>query len=73
MNDDGELWRAVEDHLIRYGGAFSPFLVARAKGRHFLVYHGNELTEFDALPESEPPDFEVRLEVPGPPGPYWRC
>jgi FdhD protein len=29
-------------------------LIARAKGRHFLVYHGNELTEFDALPESGP-------------------
>jgi FdhD protein len=26
-------------------------LIARAKGRHFLVYHGREFIEFDALPE----------------------
>jgi len=25
-------------------------LIARAKGRHFLVYHGQELIEFDAMP-----------------------
>ena len=25
-------------------------LIARAKGRHFLVYHGSELIEFDAMP-----------------------
>jgi len=25
-------------------------LIARAKGRHFLVYHGNELIEFDDMP-----------------------
>jgi FdhD protein len=27
-------------------------LIARAKGRHFLVYHGREFIEFDAMPES---------------------
>ncbi len=26
-------------------------LIARAKGRHFLVYHGREFVEFDAVPE----------------------
>ncbi|MDH5354155.1 MAG: formate dehydrogenase accessory sulfurtransferase FdhD [Gammaproteobacteria bacterium] len=26
-------------------------LIARAKGRHFLVYHGREFIEFDAMPE----------------------
>jgi FdhD protein len=26
-------------------------LIARAKGRHFLVYHGHEFFEFDAVPE----------------------
>jgi len=25
-------------------------LIARAKGRHFLVYHGRESIEFDAVP-----------------------
>ena len=27
-------------------------LIARAKGRHFLVYHGREFIEFDAMPEN---------------------
>lgn len=27
-------------------------LIARAKGRHFLVYHGREFIEFDAVPEA---------------------
>ena len=26
-------------------------LIARAKGRHFLVYHGHEFIEFDAVPD----------------------
>jgi FdhD protein len=25
-------------------------LIARAKGRHFLVYHGSELIQFDEIP-----------------------
>ena len=29
-------------------------LIARAKGRHFLVYHGGELIEFDAIPPPRP-------------------
>lgn len=29
-------------------------LIARAKGRHFLVYHGREFIEFDAVPELRP-------------------
>ena len=29
-------------------------LIARAKGRHFLVYHGGELIEFDEIPPSRP-------------------
>ena len=27
-------------------------LIARAKGRHFLVYHGREFIDFDAVPEA---------------------
>ena len=46
MNDDGELWRAVEDHLIRYGGAFSPFLVARAKGSYIYDRDGRAILDF---------------------------
>ncbi len=29
-------------------------LIARAKGRHFLVYHGGELIEFDQVPPARP-------------------
>ena len=29
-------------------------LIARAKGRHFLVYHGREFIEFDAMPDPKP-------------------
>jgi FdhD protein len=29
-------------------------LIARAKGRHFMVYHGSELIEFDAIPPARP-------------------
>jgi len=29
-------------------------LIARAKGRHFLVYHGGELIEFDEIPPPRP-------------------
>ena len=29
-------------------------LIARAKGRHFLVYHGSELIDFDEIPDRRP-------------------
>ena len=29
-------------------------MIARAKGRHFLVYHGGELIEFDDVPPARP-------------------
>ncbi len=29
-------------------------LIARAKGRHFLVYHGGETIEYDAIPPAKP-------------------
>jgi FdhD protein len=30
-------------------------LIARAKGRHFLVYHGGELIDYDDMPPPRPP------------------
>ncbi len=30
-------------------------LIARAKGRHFLVYHGGELIDYDAMPPKRAP------------------
>ena len=37
-------------------------LIARAKGRHFLVYHGGETIEFDDIPPARParPDRDTR-------------
>ena len=35
-------------------------LIARAKGRHFQVYHGHELIEFDAMPATRPTASERR-------------
>ena len=37
-------------------------LIARAKGRHFLVYHGGELIDYDAVPPARPahPSRETR-------------
>jgi len=29
-------------------------LIGRAKGRHFLAYHGSENIDFDAIPEARP-------------------
>jgi len=29
-------------------------LIARAKGRHFLVYHGGDLIEYDEIPPARP-------------------
>ena len=29
-------------------------LIARAKGKHFLAYHGGETIEFDEMPKEEP-------------------
>jgi len=29
-------------------------LIARAKGQHFLVYHGADQIDFDAIPSSSP-------------------
>ena len=34
-------------------------LIARAKGRHFLVYHGREFIEFDAVPDKVPRSSSV--------------
>jgi FdhD protein len=36
-------------------------LIARAKGRHFMVYHGGELIEFDAMP---PPRSQRKSDTP---------
>ncbi len=35
-------------------------LIARARGRHFLVYHGGELIEFDDIPPPRPPGTPAR-------------
>ncbi len=39
-------------------------LIARAKGRHFMVYNGVESLSFDAMPDSRPP-LPAKLKEPG--------
>ncbi len=34
-------------------------LIARAKGKHFLVYNGSEQIEFDAMPDKRPKTTHV--------------
>ncbi len=43
---DSELWRVVEDHLIRYGGAFSPVIATRAKGSFIYDRSGRAILDF---------------------------
>lgn len=43
---EAELWQTVEDHVIRYGGSFSPFLVTRAKGSHIYDSQGRAILDF---------------------------
>ncbi|MEZ5476416.1 MAG: formate dehydrogenase accessory sulfurtransferase FdhD [Thiolinea sp.] len=38
-------------------------LIARAKGRHFLIYHGAERIIFDAVPQPRP--GESAAQAPG--------
>ena len=38
-------------------------MIARAKGEHFLVYHGAERIEFDAVPARRPAGGEARREA----------
>lgn len=44
-NDDRAFWSAAEKHLIRYGGAFDPAIIERAKGS--FVYDADDRAILD--------------------------
>src|SRR5690606_38946244 len=39
-------WAAVERHLVRYGGAFPPRIIERAKGSYVYDSAGNAILDF---------------------------
>lgn len=39
-------WTAVERHLVRYGGAFTPRIIERAKGSYVYDDQGNAILDF---------------------------
>ncbi len=39
-------WTAVERHLVRYGGAFTPRIIERAKGSYVYDSEGNAILDF---------------------------
>lgn len=41
-----ELWAIAEDHLIRYGGNFTPMLIERAKGTYLYDQSGRAILDF---------------------------
>ena len=43
-----------------YSSEIGVVLIARAKGRHFLVYNGADQITFDAIPPERPPDRHDR-------------
>ena len=45
-SDDRELWEAVEKHLVRYGGQFTPYLIHRAKGSYVFDRDGRAILDF---------------------------
>ena len=44
-------------------------MIARAKGRHFLIYNGAERIQFDSIPERRPPRRSEDRSVPPAPAP----
>ena len=46
MTDDRELWQDVEAHVIRYGGSFAPYFVARAEGSYIYARDGRAILDF---------------------------
>ncbi|MGE0008455.1 MAG: aspartate aminotransferase family protein [Parvibaculaceae bacterium] len=45
-NDDRAFWSSAEKHLIRYGGAFDPAIIERAKGSFVYDADGRAILDF---------------------------
>lgn len=43
---DADLWAIAEAHLIRYGGAFAPVLIHKARGAYVYDEHGRAILDF---------------------------
>ncbi|MEE9291204.1 MAG: aspartate aminotransferase family protein, partial [Alphaproteobacteria bacterium] len=41
-----DLMEAVDTHMLRYGGAFAPFLVTRAEGAYIWDHTGRAILDF---------------------------
>jgi len=44
--NDSAFWPAVDKHLIRYGGAFTPRIIERAQGSYVYDSDGNAILDF---------------------------
>ena len=61
------LSRSGVTHMgLELAGDLGVIMIARAKGRHFLVYNGADRIEFDAVPERRParPPSAARMATP---------
>lgn len=45
-NRDKAFWKTARNHLIRYGGAFSPVIIERAQGSYLYDADGREILDF---------------------------
>ncbi|MEV6928564.1 aspartate aminotransferase family protein [Dactylosporangium sp. NPDC051485] len=41
-----DFWSDVERHVVRYGGAFTPEIIARAEGSHVITEDGRRILDF---------------------------
>ena len=64
------LSRSGVTHMgLELAGDLGVIMIARAKGRHFLVYNGADRIEFDAVPERRPAPAAAPARPPPPPAP----
>ena len=62
------LSRSGVTHMgLELAGDLGMIMIARAKGRHFLVYNGADRIEFDAVPERRPAPAAAPAPAPPPP------
>ena len=62
------LSRSGVTHMgLELAGDLGVIMIARAKGRHFLVYNGADRIEFDAVPERRPAPAAAPAPAPPPP------
>lgn len=45
-NRDEQFWRSAREHLVRYGGSFSPVIIERASGSYLYDADGRAILDF---------------------------